>query len=143
MKASGSRRRLCCFAAVVAALVALPATAHTAAPPCVVTVALSDGARMTYCQNLPIGSPQPQVTRAVIVQHGKGRDVQSYFDSMKAAAAMSGVTSKTIIIAPYFQSGSSDPSHELRWGEWAWGERSSSGFGLARRSSFEVYDELV
>jgi hypothetical protein len=113
------------------------------APGCVVTVALSDGARMPYCQSLPIGDPQPQVTRAVIVQHGKGRDVQSYFNSMVTAAGTSGVTAKTIIIAPYFQKGSTAPNSELRWGEWAWGERSSSGFGLARRSSFEVYDELV
>jgi pimeloyl-ACP methyl ester carboxylesterase len=112
-------------------------------PDCVVTVALSDGARMPYCQNLAIGDPQPQVTRAVIVQHGKGRSVQSYFDSMRSAAGTSGATTKTIIIAPYFQKGSNAPSSQLRWGEWKWGERSSSGFGLARRSSFEVYDEFV
>jgi hypothetical protein len=112
-------------------------------PACVVTVALSDGAQMPYCQNLVIGDPQPQVTRAVIVQHGKGRNVQSYFGSMRDAATTSGVTTKTIIIAPYFQKGSSHPASELRWGEWKWGERSSSGFGLARRSSFKVYDEIV
>jgi hypothetical protein len=112
-------------------------------PDCFVTVALSDGARMPICQNLVIGDPQPQVTRAVIVQHGKGRGVQSYFDSMREAAATSGVTTKTIIIAPYFQKGSNEPSSQLRWGEWKWGERSSSGFGLARRSSFKVYDEFI
>jgi hypothetical protein len=112
-------------------------------PPCVVTVALSDGARMPYCQNLVISDPQPQVRRAVIVQHGKGRDVQSYFNSMRSAAGSSGVTGETMIIAPYFQKGSSHPLTELRWGEWKWGQRSSAGFGLARRSSFAVYDEFV
>lgn len=112
-------------------------------PGCVVTVALSDGAQMPYCQNLVIGDPQPQVTRAVIVQHGKGRDVESYFGSMRTAANTSGATAKTIIIAPYFQKGSNDPARQLRWGEWKWGQRSSAGFGLARRSSFQVYDEFV
>ncbi len=112
-------------------------------PDCVVTVALSDGAQMPYCQNLVIGDPQPQVTRAVIIQHGKGRDVEGYFGSMRMAAQTSGVTAQTIIIAPYFQKGSIHLSSELRWGEWKWGQRSSSGFGLARRSSFAVYDEFI
>jgi hypothetical protein len=112
-------------------------------PGCVVTVALSDGAEMPYCQNLVIGDPQPQVTRAVIVQHGKGRDVEGYFNSTVTAAQTSGVTAQTIIIAPFFQKGSVHPLRELRWGEWRWGQRSSRGFGLARRSSFAVYDEFI
>ena len=43
-----------------------------------------------YCWNHRIDKPNPNITRAIIVLHGKGRNADSYFSNMVAAAVKAG-----------------------------------------------------
>lgn len=90
---------------------------------------------------------QPEVTRAVLVIHGKHRNVDGYFDAIKHAAGSANARDITLILAPQFLNGIDVSTHHLsskvlRWtkGEWAGGEDAE---GPAAISSFEVVDQLL
>jgi len=56
-----------------------------------------------YIISLDWSKPQPQITRAVVVFHGKGRNVESYYRSLVEAAGIAGdAGSNTVLIAPQF-----------------------------------------
>ena len=71
--------------------------------------------------------PQPQVTRAVILFHGKGRDVDGYYRALRKAAELAGgnTDSTSILIAPQFLNEEDAKAHHLadtvlRWPEGTW-----------------------
>jgi pimeloyl-ACP methyl ester carboxylesterase len=90
---------------------------------------------------------QPAITRAIVVIHGKGRNVDGYFEAIKKAAHEAGASATTLIIAPQFLNDVDIPAHRLdatflRWkrGEWSAGEDAD---GPADISSFSVVDQLM
>lgn len=53
--------------------------------------------------SIVLGVNHPEITRAAIVLHGKGRNVQGYFRALQNAAAQAGsIGSHTLLLAPQF-----------------------------------------
>lgn len=110
---------------------------------CLAVLTLLGGAQAPMCASADLAQPQPQVTRAVIVQHGTNRNADSYFDTMLGAVALAEQEQQTLVIAPHFQeTAPKSAPKQLEWDRWAWGE-DSLGRGARARSSFEVYDTLL
>lgn len=93
--------------------------------------------------------PQPQVKRAVIIFHGKGRDVDGYYRALRKAAELAGgdAESTSILIAPQFLNEEDARAHRLsdtvlRWPEGTW-EAGREATGPATLSAYEVIDALV
>lgn len=94
--------------------------------------------------------PQPQITRAVIIFHGKGRDVKSDYRTAREAAASAGLAAtETIFIAPQFLDEEDVDAHAvpipanvLRWRrtEWDSGTPATAPIPV---SSYEVVDALL
>jgi hypothetical protein len=89
----------------------------------------------------------PEITRALIIIHGKSRNVEGNFQSAKRAADASDARSSTIIVAPQFLREVDIPANHLgtkvlRWshGEWSAGEDAMAPVPL---SSFSVIDAIV
>ena len=69
--------------------------------------------------------PLPQVTRALIIVHGRLRNAQTYLKSAQAAAAHAGQSANTLVIAPQFLNDADVQRHHLgdsvlRWHGNAW-----------------------
>ncbi len=93
--------------------------------------------------------PQPQVTRAVILFHGKGRDVDGYYRALRNAAGLAGgnAGSTSILFAPQFLNEEDARAHHLpdavlRWPEGTW-EAGREASGPTAVSAYEVIDALV
>jgi hypothetical protein len=92
--------------------------------------------------------PQPQITRAVIIFHGKGRDVEGYYRTALEAGGMAGPAGdETVLIAPQFldqeDMGAYHVSGEvLRWRSTDW-EAGAPAVAPAAISSYEVVDALL
>jgi hypothetical protein len=92
--------------------------------------------------------PQPGVTRAVIVFHGKGRNASEYYhDLAKAADRSEGEARRTILIAPQFLDEEDIDAHDirspvLRWRHNEW-EAGSPASGPIPLSTFDVADALI
>jgi pimeloyl-ACP methyl ester carboxylesterase len=91
--------------------------------------------------------PLPDVTRALIIVHGRLRDAQTYLESGEKAAANAGQGANTLVIAPRFLI-ESDAQHEhldnqiLRWTDNGWmaGEPST---GPGHISSYGALDQII
>ena len=57
-------------------------------------------ARSLVYRTYALDVPNPQITRALIVIHGAGRDADNYFRTALAAAFLGGALEDTIVIAP-------------------------------------------
>jgi len=104
--------------------------------------------------NLPIdasldwSAPLPEVTRAAIVFHGKGRNVEGYYAALLTAARIAGASpTQTLTVAPQFLREEDVEAHRLpktylRWhgGGWSAGEPAEGPEAL---SSFDVIDALL
>lgn len=91
--------------------------------------------------------PLPQVTRALIIVHGRLRNAQTYLQSGIDAAAHAGVGADVLVIAPQFLNQSDmKPNHldnqVLRWkgNDWMAGEPS---IGPGQVSSFGALDQII
>jgi hypothetical protein len=90
----------------------------------------------------------PQVTRAAIVFHGKGRNVEGYYSALERAAHEAGHGSnQTLLWAPQFLREEDAEAHHvprqfLRWhaGSWTAGEPASGPLPL---STFDVIDAML
>ncbi|TDV02050.1 alpha/beta hydrolase [Paraburkholderia caballeronis] len=96
-------------------------------------------------------APQPDVTRAVIVIHGKLRNADTYFHSAEkardAAQAQGADVNGTLLIAPQFLatldfSLRSEPADLLRWDANGW-MAGDDAVAPARISSYAVLDAIV
>ncbi|RQO51102.1 alpha/beta hydrolase [Pseudomonas sp. KBW05] len=91
--------------------------------------------------------PLPDVTRALIIVHGRLRDAQTYLESGEKAAANAGQGANTLVIAPRFLI-EADAQHEhldnqiLRWTDNGWmaGEPSTSPGHI---SSYGALDQII
>ena len=99
--------------------------------------------------SLDWNQPQPQVRRAVVIFHGKGRDVDGYYRSLKRAAEHAGgdALATSILIAPQFLNEEDArthhlPSNVLRWRQGSW-EAGTEATGPSPVSAYEVIDGII
>ncbi|WP_168233280.1 alpha/beta hydrolase [Pseudomonas veronii] len=92
-------------------------------------------------------SPLPQVTRALIIVHGRLRNAQTYLQSGEDAAEHAGVGATTLVIAPQFLNDSDVKRNHLdnqvlRWrgNDWMAGKPS---VGPGAVSSFGALDQII
>ena len=86
------------------------------------------------------------VTRGLIVIHGNNRDPDAYFLSGLDAVTQGGVSSSTVVVAPYFQTSDDAPeSDEPFWSSPGWkrGNLSRPEGPTPRVSSYAAVDRMV
>jgi len=133
---------------LTASLYAAPCTKGTA--DCTEWVKFPGGtARSLVYRTYSLDEKNPNITRALIMVHGAGRDADNYFRSAVAAAFLAGALDDTIVISPRF--GSSDRSckdkldkNEVSWScsgdSWRSGGNSVSNPEL---TSYDFTDEIL
>ncbi len=91
--------------------------------------------------------PLPDVTRALIIVHGRLRNAQTYLQSGMDAAEHAGVGPTTLVIAPQFLNGADMKRNHLgnqvlRWkgNDWMAGDAST---GPGQISSFGALDQII
>jgi hypothetical protein len=95
-----------------------------------------------------LASPHPLVTRAVVVLHGKGRNVEGYYRALLEAAKESRQNpEQTVLVAPQFLRQEDIQAHQLgadflRWhlGSWSAGYEATAPMPV---SSFDVIDAIL
>jgi hypothetical protein len=98
--------------------------------------------------SVDLNAIHPEVTRAAIVFHGKGRNVEGYFSALERAAHEAGHGSDHILLwAPQFLREEDAEAHHLpkqflRWhaGSWTAGEPASGPLPI---STFDVIDAML
>ena len=137
---------------VVAPAVTPPAPAVAAAPcPLVahhcerwITFGKGPARSMVYA-TYALDVANPNLTRALIMVHGAGRNADHYFETSTAAGFLAGALDNTMIISPRFIAGQDKPSaNEVMWPEGGTSWR-AGGFSPNNPtiSSFDFVDELV
>jgi hypothetical protein len=104
--------------------------------------------RLPLDASLDWSSPLPNIARAAIVFHGKGRNVEGYYAALQTAARIAGShAAHTLLMAPQFLREEDVAAHRLpqdylRWrgGGWSAGEPAEAPAAL---SSFDVIDALL
>jgi pimeloyl-ACP methyl ester carboxylesterase len=141
---------------LVAAVIAAPALWAQREPP-VEQVAshefelktASGSGAMPFEISLNWNKPQPQVTRAVVIFHGKGRDVEGYYRAALRAADLAGgdAGATTIVVAPQFLNEEDARAHGLsmdvlRWRQGVW-EAGTDAAAPSAISAYTVIDAIV
>jgi hypothetical protein len=98
--------------------------------------------------SVDLSAKHPEITRAAIVFHGKGRNVEGYFSALQHAAHEAGQSGdRTLLWAPQFLREEDAEAHHLskqvlRWhaGSWTAGEPASGPLPL---STFDVIDAML
>jgi pimeloyl-ACP methyl ester carboxylesterase len=109
-----------------------------------ITYAAGQARSMVYATH-PLDATNRDVTRALIMVHGAGRNADDYFETATAAGFLAGALGNTIIIAPRFIAGrDSARANEVMWPEgrnsWRAGGMSPNNPSI---SSFDFVDEIV
>ncbi len=91
--------------------------------------------------------PLPEITRAVIVVHGRLRDADTYYRSAQTALAASGQSAGTLLIVPQFLAARDIVAHHLAattlyWSLTGW-EGGADAQGPAPLSSFDALDAIL
>ncbi|MFZ3266002.1 MAG: hypothetical protein WA172_18500 [Terriglobales bacterium] len=92
--------------------------------------------------------PQPKITRAVIIFHGKGRDAEGYYrTAMEAAEDAGSAARETVFVAPQFLDEEDIgarrvPEEVLRWHRTDW-ESGAPAVAPIPVSSYEIVDALL
>lgn len=99
---------------------------------------------MVYA-SYPLDAQNAQITRALIMVHGAGRNADHYFETSMGAAFLAGAVENTIVIAPHFIAGNDKPQpNEIMWPErgenWRSGGTSPND---AKVNAFRFVDEIV
>lgn len=138
--------------ALLVVLVGAPPVPARAAAPCTDpaacrTTLMFENLALTLYVSAPLGQPQPDIRRAVVVIHGADGGAESYFRTMTKAAAMAGKTAETLVVAPRFieQRGGNIPRGQLVWhrpDDWRAGDLSMREV-TPRVSSFAVIDRVL
>ena len=106
---------------VAAAWTACAAPCITASSNCTEWIPLgTGGARALIYRSYPIESEREQITRALIIVHGAGRNADDYFRTGIAAAFLAGALDNTMIIAPRFASKDRGCNDALAVNEISW-----------------------
>jgi pimeloyl-ACP methyl ester carboxylesterase len=148
------RKTIACTALV--AMLALPVGFAQKEPPVEQVASLSfvlktpkGSGAMPFEVSLDWNKPQPAVTRAVVIFHGKGRDVEGYYRAALRAADLAGGDSAatTIVVAPQFLNEEDARAHGLpkdvlRWRQGVW-EAGVDAAAPSPISAFVVIDAIV
>lgn len=139
----------------VAFLALIPAASYGAAclttEGCTEWVRLGSGpARSLVYRTYSLDAKNEQITRALIMVHGAGRDADNYFRTAVAAAFLAGALEDTVVIAPRFASNDGRAcrdtlaADEVSWScngnSWRSGGTSNSNSNL---TSYDFADELL
>ena len=101
-----------------------------------------------YVISLDWSKPQPKITHAVIIFHGKGRNVESYYRSLLEAAGIAGAAGRnTVFVAPQFLDeediGPRDLQPDvLRWRRTDW-ESGAPAVAPISISPFDIIDAIL
>ena len=130
------------FGAAVAAAAPciLPAGSNTA---CAEWVMLDAPSRSLIYRTYSLDTLNPQITRALVMVHGAGRDADNYFRTAVAAAFLAGALDDTIVIAPRFASNANGCRDTLAADEVSWscnGDSWRSGGTSASNPKLTSYD---
>jgi pimeloyl-ACP methyl ester carboxylesterase len=104
--------------------------------------------KLPFDVSLDWSKPQPSITRAVILLHGKGRNVDDYYNGLLRAASEAGAASEhSILIAPQFLDEHDVEDHHLgreivRWHTGRW-EAGGPAIGPAPVSAYDVLDAML
>jgi len=133
-----------------------PAAAASAAPcvaakpDCTEFVTLNGGpSRSLVYRTYPLGQRNEQITRALVMVHGAGRDADNYFRTALAAAFLAGALDDTIVVSPRLASAERGCQDTLAANEVSWpcnGDSWRSGGaagGDGRLTSYDFADELL
>jgi pimeloyl-ACP methyl ester carboxylesterase len=121
-----------------------PCTTPTTA--CEQWVTLGGGpARSMAYSTYSLTTPNPAITRALIMVHGTNRNADHYFETATSAAFIAGALENTIVLAPHIITAQDKPQqNEVAWpgggDSWRSGGMSTSHPTL---SSFDFVDEIV
>jgi pimeloyl-ACP methyl ester carboxylesterase len=141
--------------AVVAGFTPLPAPHRAPAPiaPCTTPTAacerwvtLGGGpARSMVYASYSLDTPNPSITRALVMVHGAGRNADHYFETAMAAAFLAGALDNTVIVSPHMIAAPDKPqANEVLWpngaNSWRSGGASPSNPAL---TSFDFLDEIL
>jgi len=133
-------------------------TGHAFAAPCTTTAECTEwvvlpqnSARVLIYRSFPLSVRNPDITRALVVIHGAGRDADNYFRHALAAAFLAGGLENTVIISPRFASTNGDgcadkvSEREATWqcggpSRWTGGGASVDNRDI---TSFDVIDQIL
>ena len=92
-----------------------------------------------------LDTPNPGITRALIMVHGAGRNADHYFETSTAAGFLAGALDNTIILAPRFASGTDKVvENEILWPERGVNWRSGGGpEATPDVGSFDLMDAII
>jgi pimeloyl-ACP methyl ester carboxylesterase len=106
-------------------------------------------AQMPFDVSLDWNQPQPQVIHAVVMFHGKGRDVDGYYRTTLRAAESAGAdaAATSIVVAPQFLNEEDAHAHRLpasvlRWREGTW-EAGVESAGPIPVTAYEIIDAIT
>ena len=140
---------------LLAALLLLAQAAFGAAPcttvaGCTEWVTLGGGpSRSLIYRTYALDGGNPQITRALVMIHGAGRDADNYFRTALASAFLAGALEDTIVIAPRFASSANGCHDTLAANEVSWscnGDSWRSGgtaINYDKLTSYDFTDEIL
>lgn len=133
---------LVCSGGIQRTATELPASCSSQGAQCQQKIIFMPGWKITAFANFPFAG-SAQVTHAMIVIHGTGRNAAGYFTGMMNAATKAGVSAHTMVLTPFFKTDQDKPAaDEARWtsGGWKIGDAAEKPSGV---SSFAVLDALL
>ena len=95
---------LVCLGSLATAPAAEAAPCVTATAACTEWITLGAQSRSLVYRTYPLDGRNDQITRALIMVHGAGRDADHYFSTALAAAFLAGALDDTVVISPRFAS---------------------------------------
>jgi pimeloyl-ACP methyl ester carboxylesterase len=121
-----------------------PCTTPTTACEQWVTLGGGPGRSMVY-STYSLDTPNPAITRALIMVHGTNRNADHYFETATAAGFLAGALDNTVIIAPHLIASPDKPrENEIVWpnggDSWRSGGMSTSNPTI---SAFDFMDEIL
>src|SRR5450759_1100973 len=145
------------LSALVALLASAPTTSHAqsrapvapctkATEACERWVIFGGGpARSMVYASYSLDTPNPAMTRALVMVHGAGRNADHYFETATAAGFLAGALDNTVIVSPHFTASTDKPrENEVVWPErgenWRSGGMSPTNPTI---SSFDFLDEIL
>ena len=102
-------------------------------------------ARSMVYASYALDTPNPAITRALVMVHGAGRNADHYFETAMSAAFLAGALENTVVIAPRMIASPDKPqANEVLWpngrNSWRAGGVSPSNPEL---TSFDFVDEIL
>jgi hypothetical protein len=122
---------------------AMPPSCGSNGERCEQELTLSSGGKIATLANFALAG-SPEVTHALIVVHGTGRNPESAFTSVLGGADKAGVTGSTLVVAPHFKASEDHPSRgEVAWSKDGWKQGDAAVSPKGGPSSFAVLDEIL